>query len=181
MKRIAACLVIFVFYLCTGLAAAAEPAEHWQPLARLIGTWSGTSTGAAGEGRVQRSYAFVMDGRYVQETNTSTYPVQEKNPKGEVHEHWGMFSFDKQRKAVVLRQFHIEGFVNTYRRVDVPANSPAALMFESESFENFNNAWKARETYEFLSDNEFVETFELAAPGQPYKVYSRTTLKRAGK
>jgi hypothetical protein len=30
-------------------------------------------------------------------------------------------------------------------------------MFESESFENFSNAWKARESYEFLSDVEFIE------------------------
>jgi hypothetical protein len=40
---------------------------------------------------------------------------------------------------------------------------------------------KARETYEFMSDDEFVETFELAAPGKPFQVYSRSHLKRVSK
>ena len=42
------------------------------------------------------------------------YPVQEKNKKGEVHEHMGMLSYDKARKQIVLRQFHVESFVTTY-------------------------------------------------------------------
>ena len=180
MRRIAAILV--VLWMIAGLAGAAEPVpEHWAPVARLIGSWTGTASGSAGDGSVQRRYAFVMNGRYIQETNTSTYLPQEKNKTGEVHEHWGMFSFDKQRKTLVLRQFHVESFVNTYRRVETLANPSAPLVLESESFENFNNAWKARETYEFLSDDEFVETFELAPPGQPYRTYSRTQLKRVAR
>lgn len=180
MKRIAACALAVLF--ASGPAAAADPTpEHWQPVARLIGTWSGTSTGSAGEASVQRRYVFVMGGRYIHETNTSTYPPQEKNKNGEVHEHWGMFSYDKPRKTLVLRQFHIESFVNTYRRVEPPAGSTATLVFESESFENFNNAWKARESYEFPSDDELIEVFELAPPGQPWRVYSRTQLKRTSR
>jgi len=122
-RRIAACLLA----LCAGTpAGAADPTpEHWQPVARLIGTWSGTSSGSAGEASVQRRYVFVMSGRYLHETSTSTYPPQEKNKTGEVHEHWGMFSYDKPRKT--LRQFHIESFVNTYRRVEPPAGPTAAL------------------------------------------------------
>lgn len=51
-------------------------------------------------------------------------------------------------------------------------------MFDSESFENLGSAWKARESYEFIGDDEFIEVFELAPPGKPYEVYSRTHLKR---
>jgi len=68
-----------------------------------------------------------MGGRYIQETNTSTYLPQEKNRKGEVHEHAGMFSYDKQRKLLMLRQFHIEGFVNTYRQASDSGASEAGL------------------------------------------------------
>lgn len=158
---------------------AGQPAGDpgpWAPLERLIGEWQGTANGEAGSGTVVRRYAKVMGGRYIQETNTSTYPPQEQNKKGEVHEHSGMFSYDRQRKLLVLRQFHIEGFVNTYRQsTDGGADK---LVFDSESFENFSNAWKARETYEFSGDDHFVETFELAPPGKPFQVYSRTELKR---
>lgn len=43
-------------------------------------------------------------------------------------------------------------------------------VFESESFENFSNSWEARKTCEFRSDDEFIENFELAPPGQPLTV-----------
>jgi hypothetical protein len=88
----------------------------------------------------------------------SEYPAQPANPKGEVHEHWSVFSYDKIRQAVVFRQFHVEGFVNTYRLV-APAGTDKRLVFESDDIENLPAGWKARETYERLSDDEFTETF----------------------
>lgn len=162
-------------------ARASEPvAEHWKPIGRLIGTWAGVATGAAGTGTVSRQYAWVMNHRFVQEVNTSRYPPKEANKSGEVHEHRSMFSYDKARKLIVLRQFHIEGFVNQYRQAPSPENSES-LTFESESFENFSNTWKARESYEFRSDDEFIETFELAPPNKPYQVYSRNHFTRVAK
>jgi hypothetical protein len=172
--------VLRVLAVVTTLASApawAQVADPWKPLERFVGAWQGTATGQAGEGTVVRTYTKVMGGRFIQEVNTSTYPPQEKNKKGEVHEHSGMFSYDKQRKALMLRQFHIEGFVNTYKQVSEAG--AVKLVFESENFENFNNSWKARETYEFDGDDRFVETFELAPPGKDFQVYSRTELKRA--
>ena len=154
----------------------AQDSDPWKPLTRFVGHWQGVSSGQAGEGTVVRSYATIMAGRFIQESNTSTYLPQDKNKKGEVHEHSGMFSYDKQRKLLMLRQFHIEGFVNTYRQVS-PAGADK-LVFESEAFENFSNAWKARETYEFDGDDRLVETFELAPPSKDFQVYSRTELNR---
>ena len=167
---------VVVMAFAMSCSAWAQSANAWQPLERFVGTWQGTARGQAGEGAVVRTYAKVLGGRFIQEANTSTYPPQEKNKKGEVHEHSGMFSYDKQRKVLMLRQFHIEGFVNTYKQVSEP--NAAKLVFESEGFENFNNSWKARETYEFDGDDRFVETFELAPPGKDFQVYSRTELKR---
>jgi hypothetical protein len=164
--------------MCAGGTRAEEsPApDPWQPMARFVGEWQGTASGEAGSGSVTRRYAKVLGGRFIQESNTTTYPPQEKNKAGEVHEHWGMFSYDKGRKTLVLRQFHTEGFVNTYRQSSQPGVEK--LVFESENFENFSNSWKARETYEFAGEDQFVETFELAPPGKPFQVYSRSELKR---
>jgi hypothetical protein len=78
-----------------------------------------------------------MNGRYVHETNVSTYPPQQKNPKGEVHEHWSLISFDRARATLVMRQFHIEGFVNTCRQAVPPRD--ARRVFERETFENLSN------------------------------------------
>lgn len=179
VKSVAA-ILLWVSALAGAVGAAAQEADHWQPLRRFIGEWTGTASGQAGDGTVIRKYAFVMNGRFVHETNTSRYPPQEKNKSGEVHEHWGVFSYDKTRKLLVLRQFHIEGFVNTYRQASVTEGN-ASLVFESEAFENFSNSWKARESYEFLSGDEFIETFELAPPGKPFQVYSRNHFKRAAR
>ncbi len=43
-------------------------------------------------------------------------------------------------------------------------------MFVTEHIENIAPAWRARETYHILSDDEFEETFELAALGGDFKV-----------
>jgi hypothetical protein len=178
MARLGSALVIAAsLWMGLSTQAPAQDTSPWKPMERFVGDWRGTATGQAGTGDVTRRYAKVMGGRYIQETNTSTYPPHEKNAKGEVHEHSGMFSYDQQRKALMLRQFHIEGFVNTYKQAS--ESGAEKLVFESESFENFNNAWKARETYEFDGEDRFVETFELAAPGKDFQVYSRTELKRA--
>jgi hypothetical protein len=102
--------------------------------------------------------------------------VQEKNPKGEVHEDRGFISFDRARKRLVLRQFHGEGFVNQYVE-DVPPVS-GTLSFTSESIENIPPGWRARETYVQRGADEFEEIFELAEAGKPFEVYSHARFKR---
>ena len=177
----ASALLVFGALFAGGAQAADAPAtDPWAPMQRFIGDWAGVASGQAGDGAASRSYGFALNKRFINETNTTRYPEQEKNKNGEVHEHWGMFSYDKARKTLMLRQFHVEGFVNTYR-LAAAGDKPGVLVFESENFENFSNLWKARETYEFVSDNEFIETFELAPPGKPFEVYSRNHFKRVTK
>jgi hypothetical protein len=70
------------------LSANASPeagqaaADTWAPLPFLLGTWEGTSSGQPGNGQVRREYRLVRD-QFIEVRNTSTYPPQEKNPKGE--------------------------------------------------------------------------------------------------
>lgn len=158
-------------------AQIADP-DPWAPVRALIGTWRGTVTGQAGQGTVVRQYQFILNQRFIHEKNTSTYPPQEKNRKGEIHEHLAFISYDKARKLLVLRQFHAEGFVNQFA-LNRDASTPAKLVFDSEVFENFNNKWRARETYDVLGPDEFTETFELAPPDKPLQIYSKSHFKRA--
>jgi hypothetical protein len=152
--------------------------DPWSPVRFMAGEWAGESDGQPGKGTVRRSYRFVLGGRFLHEQNVSSYPPQPKNEKGELHEHWSMFSHDRGRGALVLRQFHQEGFVNQY--VMRPRASAGPIVFESEALENVPSDWKARESYEAVSPDEFVETFELAVGSGPYEVYSRTRFKRVG-
>ena len=158
-------------------AAAQQPAaDNFAVLAALLGKWTGTSEGQPGNGTVERDYERVLGGRFIRARNRSTYPPQEKNPKGEVHEDEGIFSFDRARKRIVFRQFHVEGFVNTYVQ-DVDAKA-GTVSFTTESIENIPAGWRARETYRFHGADEIEEVFELAEAGKPFAVYSRTRLKR---
>jgi hypothetical protein len=51
-------------------------------------------------------------------------------------------------------------------------------VFESEALENVHPGWKARETHQMVSPDEFMETFELASGGGAYEVYSKALFKR---
>ena len=150
--------------------------DPFAPIRFMVGEWDGESDGEPGKGTVKRSYRLVLNDKFLNEQNVSTYPPQPKNEKGEVHHHESFFSYDRARRILVLRQFHQEGFVNHFAMM---ASGPDAkgLVFESEALENVPRGWKARESYEVLSADEFIETFEIASTGA-YEVYSRTRFKR---
>lgn len=145
----------------------------WEPLKFLEGSWQGTSKGKPGVSSVERTYEFVLNGKFLSVRNKSVYAPQPANPKGETHEDRGMISFDRARKRFIFRQFHIEGFVNTY-----VSEEGKPLVFVSEAIENIPPGWRARETYTIISPDEFTETFELAEPGKDFEVYSEARLKR---
>lgn len=75
----------------------------------------------------------------------------------------------------MLRQFHIEGFVSQY--VESVSEAGSTLAFVSTAIENIGTGWLARESYKFLNDDEFTETFELAAPGKDFAPYSKTVFR----
>jgi hypothetical protein len=158
-------------------AQSAAPADTFAPLAPLVGHWTGTSEGQPGKGEVERQYERVLGSKFIQVRNRSTYPPQEKNPKGETHEDIGFFSFDSARMRVVFRQFHIEGFVNQYALE--PLRTVDRVVFTSESIENIPAGFRARETYVFSGSDQFEEIFEIAEPGKDFEVYSRSRLTRA--
>jgi hypothetical protein len=171
-----------VVALCLLLQASspertAPVADPWAPVRFLVGEWTGDSEGEPGKGTVTRTYRLVLHDKFIREENVSTYPPQPKNEKGEVHEHWSFFSYDRARHTLVLRQFHQEGFVNQY--VLQPREAGGALVFESEALENVPAGWKARESYRVVSPDEFVETFEIAPDGRTFSVYSQARFRRA--
>ena len=158
-------------------ALAQQPAaDNLGPLAGFIGRWAGTSEGQPGSGTVERDYERALGSRFIRVRNRSVYLPQEKNPKGEKHEDEGFFSFDRARKRMLLRQFHVEGFAITYVQ-DLDAK-PGTISFTSEAIENIPAGYRARETYVMTGPDELEEVFELAEPGKDFAVYSRARLKR---
>jgi hypothetical protein len=176
--------VVLAFVMCAGFPPPfavcqqdTRAEDPFLPVVFLLGTWRGTSSGQPGDGTVEREYSRALNGRFIQVRNRSVYPPQERNKKGEIHEDWGFLSFDRTRRRFVLRQFHVEGFVNQYVADPAPS-ATGAWVFTSEAIENIPAGWRARETYITRGPDELEEIFELAEPGKDFQVYSRTRLKR---
>lgn len=171
-------LIVTTLLLLASAGVAQKPAaDKWAPLRHLVGSWEGTGNGQPGLSKVQREYRLVLNDKFLHVQNRSVYDPQPKNPKGETHEDWGMISFDKSRKQFVMRQFHVEGFVNQYVNTSTSADGKT-IVFTSESIENIPAGFRARETYKILGPDEFTEVFEIAEPGKDFEVYSEGHFKR---
>jgi hypothetical protein len=155
IQRIAILLTIaFLGPQASAQQAASKP-DRFAVLRFLAGAWRGDQTGQPGRGSAERTYQFILDDRFLQETNTSTYPPREKNKNGEVHYHMSMISYDTARKLFVFRQFHTEGFVNTYVQQPQASADDKTIVFVSDAIENIPVGYRARETYTILSRDEF--------------------------
>lgn len=149
----------------------------WTPLEFLVGTWQGVGEGQPGKSQVERTYQFVLRGKFLQVKSQSLYAPRGHTPQGELHEEIGLYSYDNARKTFVFRQFHAEGFVNQYV-MDALASKDQRLVFLTESIENIAAGWRARETYLPNGPDEFTERFELAAPGKDFELYSESLFIR---
>lgn len=149
----------------------------WQPFLFFVGEWTGKGEGEPGKGNYERTYQSVLGNKFIEVKNKSVYPPTDKNTKGEVHEDRGYISYHRSKKKFILRQFHVEGFVNTYESESISTDGKK-IVFITTMIENIPNGWRARESYEIISENEFIETFELAEPNKDFFVYSKATFKR---
>src|SRR5258705_11271471 len=109
---------VLLAILCIPLVVSGQTnqaSDVWLPFQYFVGTWKGTGKDDPGISQLEREYKIVLGGKFLNVKHKSVYQPQEKNPKGETHEDWGFFSYDRARKLYVLRQFHVEGFVTQYR------------------------------------------------------------------
>jgi hypothetical protein len=177
MRRIGQ-LGAVVFWCCLALGvsgagaqdasegAAPPEADPWEPLRLLEGSWKGAIDGRLGQGVGKRRYEFLFGGLYLVARHTSVRPPQEKSPSGDHHRELAVYSFDRERKTIVLREFIGEGYVLRYA-CDV---TPTRLVCTTENVES-GSGMKARLTIEVADRFRFRETFELASAGQELEVY----------
>jgi hypothetical protein len=74
------------------------------------------------------------------------------------------------REKYILREFHSEGFINQYV-IDSLSADNKTMIFVSEAIENIPPGWRARLSFRIQNENEFHETFELAAPGKDFSIF----------
>lgn len=160
-----------------GLAAQVPAlADPFAPLRFLAGSWKGDAQVEPGHGISTRTCQFEMKGRFFFVKNRSVWEIGKGKTEAEVHEDRGLFSYDRNGKVLVLRQFHLEDFVNEYH---LTGSGPDFREFTTVRIENRPPGWLAREVYEIASIDEFVETFYLPEPGKEFEQYAQTRFRRA--
>jgi hypothetical protein len=148
----------------------AEPPSRLAPLQWLIGDWAGVGQGEPGTSATERHVDAFIEGRYLRVSGRSVYPKQESNPNGEIHVQMDIWSHDRSRDVLVVRQFDSLGFVSTYV-LDKEASSNERLVLVAEHLENIPSGWRARYTYTFKPPNEYHEMLELDANGKGFEPY----------
>ena len=156
---------------------AAAQKRAWQRIEALAGTWHGEGQGTPGTSKVERTYELILQGKFVLARNTSRFEPSGENEKGEVHEDLGVYSFDRARQAVVLREFYSEGFVNQYVLESINADA-TTLTFVTEAVENGPPGFVARVTLIIDGEASLRENFELKFPGKDFKSCVRNSLSR---
>ena len=158
-------------FLCAAVAGAAEPAkDDLAELRWMQGEWRGVGEGDPGTSGSERHVDSYLDNKYIRATGRSVYPKQEKSPKGEVHSQLNLWSFDRARKVIVMREFDTLGFVCTYV-LDKGASAPDRWVLVAESLENVPKGWKARYAITRKSDDEYHEMLELDPDGKGFQPY----------
>ncbi|MCB0753415.1 MAG: hypothetical protein KDC52_18230 [Ignavibacteriae bacterium] len=158
--------IVIVWIACL-LGANSFCQNKFENLDFLIGKWQGVETGVSGDGIGFRTYDYDMNEHYIIEKNQSTFAKTEKKPIGEVHRDFGVFSFNGNTSKIVYRSFNIEGFTNIFE-LDNDQSTETKFIFITREIENNPGNWKAKVTIEKISDNEFLESFDIAMDGENY-------------
>ncbi len=169
-------LILFFVFLTFAMYAYGQknPLEKLQP---LIGNWKGNGSVGESKSEIHSGFNWAMNNKYIEVKNHSEFEPTEKNKDGEIHDDWGMISYDHGRKKIVFRQFHVEGFVNQYILNDSLSND-TVFIFESEIIENFVPGGRARYTLR-LEDNSMLKTiFDIGMPGNELQCYGTNLMRK---
>jgi hypothetical protein len=155
-------ILVILLALAPGAASGARDgeADRLAALSWLVGDWEGVGEGRGGIAASTRHAARVQNGHFIRVEARSIYPKQDKNKSGEVHTSIDLWSYDRQRKLLVMRQFDSLGFVSTYVQ-DPAASTAGRLVLVSDHIENAHAGWRTRYTYTHRAPNEYQELFEL--------------------
>jgi hypothetical protein len=173
------CLWIVALTMAVGAAGQSDSAaDPWALLRPFEGKWEGSISGKPGQGSTFREFRFELNGRFLSQRDRATYEPSAVREKPEVHEDFGFFSYDRNLRKLVWRQFHSEGFVHEYT-LESASPDGKRLDFISVRIENIAPGWRAKESLRMLSADAMEATFLLAAPGKDFEVYTLARLKRA--
>lgn len=145
-----------VFFMALIVSSPIKSQDNADPLDRfthLIGVWEHHSPSDT----IMHVYKKVLGGKFIKMNTTAFFYGDD----GEIttHSDEGYVSYDQDRKKYVFRQFHSEGFINTYV-LDEDKSTPEFYVWVSEHVEN-GFGLKAMLTVEFKNHDEYSMILHL--------------------
>ena len=154
MNRLAG--LSWVIFLC---AAAAQPADPWQPLRFLVGEWTAEGDGAPGQASGAFSFQLDLEAKVLVRRNRADYPAAANRPA--LH-HEDLMVIYPEPAARIFRAvyFDNEGHIIHYQAEAVGDT----LRFLSEAAAAQP---RYRLTYRPTGRDTLTVDFEIAPPGKP--------------
>jgi len=158
-------LMLILIALSSGWLSGGDE-DPFAPIRFLVGSWSGKGNGPGGSSTVTHTFEPLLAEKFIR---WSTRSIFAPRPDGssDSHEDIGFFSYDGERKKIVLRQFLSEGYVNTYL-LDEGATDKK-LVFTTESSENAGGT-RARLSFAIIEPGQYKSELALAPPGKEFVV-----------
>lgn len=188
MYRLISSLTVVLLFCCSTIAsqeASDEPGLRWESaqaaftaMGQLQGVWAGVGEGKWGTSSAEKTFALVLGGKAICRSSRSVYPVQERNPEGEVHKAHALIYLAKGDSELRLTEYDNEGFVVRYLMDQASSQAGKSWVFELESGENLPPDLRARLTIRSPGTNSYVEDFELDFSGKGYVAYLTNRLTR---
>lgn len=163
--------------LATAQNVESPAMTRWSQLRFLLGEWRGSIQGDQGTGSITRSFRLILSGEFMQERSTYNFPPQPLHPNGSVTTVASFLALDQAHALRLYRQDEQEQRNGVFL-FSKALSQPAKLVFEMEHPSGPPVSWKARETWEVISPNAFVEIVEVAQDGKIFTVQSRIQFNR---
>jgi len=147
-------------------------------LDHFTGSWRGAGKGKWGTSIAEKTYTVILDGRARCRTGSSVYPVQERNPNGEVHKTHALFALIEDGGGLIFTEYDNEGFIARYALDLASSEANKTWVFELVSGDNLPPNFRARLTLHAPVDEHYMEIFELDFGSKGYTTYLTNRLSR---
>ena len=167
------------------VAGGTEATLRWESataaytaLAQFNGKWRGMGEGKWGASSAEKFFAPVLDGKAMCRGGSSVYPVQDRNPQGEIHETHSLITLVGRSSELILTEYDNEGFISRYALDMNSSVAEDSWVFELASGDNLPAKFSARLTLHAPRNDQYVEIFELDFNGKGYVTYLINRLTR---
>lgn len=157
-------------------SASAASADSLRALEWLVGEWRGFGSFATRTSYIHVQFYYDLAGAVFVERTLDVFPPQMPSTEYEMHQDFVVYYRLEGSHRLRAKGFYVEGFVNSF---DVEVSEDGGQMVcDSTVVENGPEGMRARWTIHRETHDLWTGRFELAEPGQEYRLVETQTMER---